>query len=415
MKRVLAGLLIVIGVAITGLNLPVSAQEVEGAQSSISLYNLEAGKTHEGNLYTSASNVVINGDVNGSLYCISASSVVINGKVNGDIVCAANRLTVKGEVAQDARLAGVYVNVDGRINGDTSIASSNKATVGDESIIGGDLHIYSSSVEVKCEVANDVYISSTDITVGPLLKVGGNFNYSAVDEVSFSDGQVKGNVTYSQVEHQRDKAIILLVNLLMLLALAMVIVLILPGKVNRSSELAKSGFGMTLLAGCAVLFLTPVVALVALVTMIGAPIAIVLILTYVIILILSAVFFSYFLGSLLLSGVKNIPLRMLGGVVFFVALCVIPIVNFITIIAAGIVGTGMIARLITDGYTAPRYSLNPPVDKPPMPEALAKFSNDTELNKSSKTDSTVKKSTKKTTKNKSKTTKTSTSTKKSSK
>lgn len=41
---------------------------------------------------------------------------------------------------------------------------------------------------------------------------------------------------------------------------------------------------------------------------------------------------------------------MLGGVVFFVALCMIPFVNVVAILSSLFIGTGIVIRLITDGY-----------------------------------------------------------------
>ena len=218
-----------------------------------------------------------------------------------------------------------------------------------------------------------------------MVKIGGDLSYSSVDEINFANGQVKGKINYNQVQNNDNAALSVIMIMLMLLVLSMIVVLVVPSRVHRSSEIAKGNFITVILAGVATVFLVPIVAILLALSVIGIPVAIVMGFAYVIILIMSAPFFVYLLGSILLSGVKNIPLRMLGGVVFFVALCMIPFVNVVAILSSLFIGTGIVIRLITDGYKMPRYTLNPPAPKPPMPDALLDTSDnqDTDITKNS--------------------------------
>ena len=146
-----------------------------------------------------------------------------------------------------------------------------------------------------------------------MVKIGGDLSYSSADEINFTNGQVKGKINYNQVQNNDNAALSVIMIMLMLLVLSMMVVLVVPGRMHRSSEIAKGNFITVILAGVATVFLVPIVAILLALSVIGIPVAIVMGFAYVIILIMSAPFFVYLLGSILLSGVKNIPLRMLGG------------------------------------------------------------------------------------------------------
>lgn len=386
MKRVIFGFITITALAVLGFAPFANAQQGNHNKQSTDIgYSLPAGKKHSGNIYTSSRNIQINGNIEGSLYCAASSVLVINGRVSGDVVCLASKVIINGEIGQDLRIAGSDISLKGKVNGDASIASLDKVNLAPESTISKDLQIYGSSTEISGEIGNNAYISSHNLKAGNMVKIGGDLSYSSVDEINFANGQVKGKINYNQVQNNDNAALSVIMIMLMLLVLSMIIVLVVPGRVHRSSEIAKGNFITVILAGVATVFLVPIVAILLTLSVIGIPVAIVMGFAYVIILIMSAPFFVYLLGSILLSGVKNIPLRMLGGVVFFVALCMIPFVNVVAILSSLFIGTGIVIRLVTDGYKMPRYTLNPPAPKPPMPDALLDTSDnqDTDITKNS--------------------------------
>ena len=366
MKRVIFGFITITALAVLGFAPFANAQQGNHNKQSTDIgYSLPAGKKHSGNIYTSSRNIQINGNIEGSLYCAASSVLVINGRVSGDVVCLASKVIINGEIGQDLRIAGSDISLKGKVNGDASIASLDKVNLAPESTISKDLQIYGSSTEISGEIGNNAYISSHNLKAGNMVKIGGDLSYSSVDEINFANGQVKGKINYNQVQNNDNAALSVIMIMLMLLVLSMIVVLVVPG--------------------VATVFLVPIVAILLALSVIGIPVAIVMGFAYVIILIMSAPFFVYLLGSILLSGVKNIPLRMLGGVVFFVALCMIPFVNIVAILSSLFIGTGIAIRLITDGYKMPRYTLNPPAPKPPMPDALLDTSDnqDTDITKNS--------------------------------
>lgn len=335
-------------------------------------YHLAKDQTHTGALYVTSSQITIDGVVDGSVYCMAPGNVTIRGTVKGDVICAAGSVAeLTGTVEQDVRLAaGIQAKLGGAVGRDASIVSADKAELLAGARVAGDLHLQATTAALRATIEKNSYVSANALTVGEQARFMGNLTYSAINELSLADGQVAGKIEFKQVEHNADLVQSFLVGFLMMLTLSLAITLIAPRFMHRSSEVARKSIGLTMLAGLAVLVLTPIVGILLFITLIGWPVLLVLVLLYIVVLLLSPVFFAYLLGSFFFAGSKNIIVRMVAGMVFFMALMVIPVVNLIAVVVAAVVGSGMLVRTLTYGYKAPRYSLKPPAAAPPMPRAL---------------------------------------------
>ena len=198
MKRVIFGFITITALAVLGFAPFANAQQGNYNKQSTDIgYSLPAGKKHSGNIYTSSRNIQINGNIEGSLYCAASSVLVINGRVSGDVVCLASKVIINGEIGQDLRIAGSDISLKGKVNGDASIASLDKVNLAPESTISKDLQIYGSSTEISGEIGNNAYISSHNLKAGNMVKIGGDLSYSSVDEINFTNGQVKGKINSS--------------------------------------------------------------------------------------------------------------------------------------------------------------------------------------------------------------------------
>lgn len=350
---------------------------------------IKKDETHKGSLYVTGDSVKIDGTVEGDVYC-GARTVEITGTIEGGVSCAAQELKVSGTVEQGVRLAGQDVAIEGVVNGDVSVAGQ-IVQVAEAARVGGDVNGYAQAVTIDGVVqgglrlgaekmtlngtvgaASDIVTQS--LTFGENGQFKSNLDYSASQELSINDGNVAGDVTYNTQEATATSS-----DMLMTLALiagtfiftGMVIAAALPQLVERSSRRAKGAFGQTLLAGSAVVFVTPIVATLFLISYFGMFLGIVLLFVWAVTLMLSGVFFAYYLGAIILQNSQNILVRMLCGLVLLAALWLIPIVQIIAIFATIIVGTGLLVRTLFDGqFDNFRYTLAPLPPKPAMPVAL---------------------------------------------
>lgn len=389
MKKVsiVSALLITAMLSVVGMQASVQAGWSNDLKSGDSV-TVAKGKTHEGSLYVGAETVKIDGTVTGSLYC-AGQSVTITGDVQGDIACAGQSLDYSGTAEGSVRLAGQQVTMNGTSGTDTTIFGQ-AATVGDKAQIGGDLNggaqaltingsvaknlqFGAQSVTINSVIAGDANIGSEKITLGDSAKVNGTLHYAANDELSIDADKVGGKVEYNAIEEgdSETSPLMGIVTAIALMAVtSLLIALIAPRFMERSSTIAKSNFGLTLLIGVAAVFMTPLVGLILVISVVGVPLAIVGMLLYTAMLMLSGVFLAYYLGATLLRTNQNVLLRMLGGVAVLAALWIIPIVNIFAVLATVIVGSGIIVRTVTNGYRTPRYSLSEEPPMPPMPTSL---------------------------------------------
>lgn len=336
-------------------------------------YQLKKGEVHKGALYITGGRIDIAGEVEGSVYCASEAPITISGVVHGDVLCAgASDVAITGEVKQDVRIAAVgNVAIDGTVQGDASVVSQETVSLGKGASVSGDLQTYAGTAALDGTVGKDAYLSANNTDIGASAVFMGNLAYSGISQADVNSSQVKGKILFAETEHESDRVTSTIIVLMMLLVFGLGVALVAPRYMDRSSSIARKRFGLTVLTGIGVVFITPFISLILFLTVIGIPLSLVMMALYAVVLLASVVFFAYFLGSLLLSNVKNVLLRMVGGVVFLVALYIIPIVNIIAVIATIIVGVGIAVRSATHNYRSPRYSLTPPAPMPPMPTVLA--------------------------------------------
>lgn len=376
MKLRLLGLGLVVSCLVTiGVVGSVSATWSPSFKSS-DMATLKKGETHNGSFYVTGNTVTIDGIVTGSLYC-AGSAVTINGTVDGDVLCAGQKVTINGTVGQDVRAAGQFVQVNGTIGGSLTafgqdVQMGKDARIdGDvngagqqftlEGTVGRDVAIGTQMLTLSGEVKGNVDVAVEQLQVGDSASVLGNFNYSASKELSIDASRVQGSVSFNPKEnnHQDGRqfaAMAKMTFLFMLAVSAFIMMLIAPRFIDRSSELFAKQRLMTILLGFAAVFGTPIVAAFLLASFILVPLGVVLFLGWFSMLILSNIFFAYWIGAELLRSQSNTLVRMLGGIVVLFVVYMIPFINVLVMFVATIVGSGMIVATFTNGYKRPSYT-----------------------------------------------------------
>lgn len=333
--------------------------------------------THQGSLYVAGEEIVIDGTVTGTVYC-AGSTVTINGSVEGDVLCAAQKIVINGTVAQDVRVAGQYVDINGTVDGSLS-AFGQDIRLASESTIGDDINGAGQQVNLGGTVGRDVVLGVQSLTVGGQIqgnvdvaverlhlreeaRIAGNLNYSASKELSVDPAKVQGAVSFNLVEDnkqsgQRFASGLKVIFLIMLAASAIVVALVLPRFLNRSSELYSRDTLVTSLLGFAFVFGGPIIVALLCMTVVLAPIGLALLFGWLAVIFLSGVFFAYWVGAELLRSQTNIIIRMLGGVAIVLVAYTIPVLSVIVMLVATVVGSGMIVKTLTDGYRRPNYQV----------------------------------------------------------
>jgi len=354
------GLVILSGLVFVGV---ANAQSFKSGDT----ISVPASETINGMLFATGSNIDIAGTVNGDVYC-AGQTINISGTVNGDVICAGQTVNVSGKIDGSLRLAGQTVTLSGTIGNSATIATQD-LTIDKNAVITRDLLGGSQNVTVNGSIGRD-FVSGTrsltvygtvgrdvrggldTLTVGSTGVIGGNVDYYGTkDPVVTTGGKITGTITRTTPKKQQftDYSPVafaigwFIYSFIAMLALALVMVGLFPRVLEKSAAETMKKPGKAALVGALAIILTPVFIVMLFMTVIGAPLAILTILTWIVIMILSTPFAAFLLGRALLRDAKQKPIVvMLLGASILIVSYFIPIIGFITLIAAYLFGVGMI-------------------------------------------------------------------------
>lgn len=324
--------------------------------------------------------ITISGTINGDVYVL-AQNLTVDGTINGDILTACQTFNLLGTVTEDVRVASGDIFVNGLIGRNLSVVAGN-LTLTPQAKIGGNLVFLGNYLDLQSVVANDVQLFARKATINS--QIGGNLN-ARVEEISLEKGAaVSKNFSYQSAKKANisDEATIAgetsfrpvtektqpkfkdkikyelklradhlkklnlyleIFGFLISLVLGLIFCFLFPKRYQgMAKQLSKSfwpalGLGVLLLISFFVLFLF------LLVSLIGIPIALFLVPSFIFFLYLSRTFTAYFVAQKIFSkSIKdpNQKLLMLTGLMVYYVLRLIPVVRTITIFLFVALGLG---------------------------------------------------------------------------
>ncbi len=334
--------------------------------------SLPAGQSVEDDLYAAGSSVNISGEVKGDLFA-AGGSVIVKGAVAEDLVAAGGTLNLLGEVEGDLRAGGGTVLIHGTVGGDV-LAGGGEIDLGAEvrgdvaagggvirveAPVGGDLRIGGGEVYLNSSVQGDVWVNADKLILGSGAVIMGALKYRSPLPVVMEEGaRVQGEVSYERRPAREEKdhggkwlSVALFVKFLMLLAGSLILGLSFR---RYSRELVQRGFARPLAnigLGLVFLIVAPIVSVLLMVTVIGIPLGMLGLLTYIAFLILSTLLVPLFAGSLVYKWIKkgqdyvvNWKTIVLGAFVFGI-LCIIPFLGWLLSLGFVLFALGEMLRI----------------------------------------------------------------------
>lgn len=247
--------------------------------------------------FAAGGRVSVNDSVTGDLIA-AGGEVTLNAEVGGDLVVAGGNVRLAGSGSQGLYAAGGSIDIDARIarnaraaGGSVSLGSAgqiagNATFAGGEVVVrggvGGYLQAGGGRVYLDGPVGGDVEVAAESIELGPNARIEGRLRYTSQNEISRADGaEVKGGIErLASDEAARAKFSrfagggLGVTWSLGLVVAAALLAGVLPGLASRLGDTLRQRFGWSLLAGFIALVGIPVVALILLATLIGAPLAV---------------------------------------------------------------------------------------------------------------------------------------------
>lgn len=354
MKKIL---IILSGLVLLSIPLIVAAAEMRAGRE----YTLRQEEVVQGDLYAVGGTVSVSGTVAGDAL-IAGGTILVSGKVQQDIATAGGTINISGTVGDDVRVVGGTVTIGGKISGDLVVAGGQVHILSDASI-DGDVVVFGGSVVIEGRVGGTVRskggevtingnlnsraeVTAGKVTVGDYATIAGNLEYTSPNEATISgDAKIHGERIFHKREiPQQQKNTFnriiaglfgawTLVKFLMLFVAGLVFVLVFRTIVPEVVKNGFSNFWQGLGRGFVVFVVLPSAAFVAMVTVIGIPLGVLLLLIYIMSLIAASVYSVLFTGAWvehLMRGNSDILITWktaLIGTVVWTLVGLIPIVG----------------------------------------------------------------------------------------
>lgn len=314
--------------------------------------NIAVAKAVAGDLLAAGREVIIEDKVGGDA-AAAGGTVRLNGNISDNTYAAGGQVFVNGTISRNARLAGGTVEIapSSRIEGGASIASGEVRMNGS---IGGYLQAAGGSLFINGPVGGDVEASGGEIELGPNARIAGKLRYRSRSDLKQDPGaQLLGGIERLPYRVPSAPAIgglfrvVFWVWTLGLMLLMAIILLLLPGFGNVIA-MVEARPGASALLGFVLLVCIPVASLILLITLIGAPLALLSMAFYFVLLVVGYLAAAAAVGDTILKRLRAGTVERVGwriaaaisGIFVIAILGRIPVLGGLIGFAALIIGIG---------------------------------------------------------------------------
>jgi len=332
---------------------------------------VDKGETVNSSVYSTGKNIDISGRINGDIYC-AGQTVTINADVHGDVICAGQDVTVNGTVDGNIRIAGQTVSVGAVVSRSATIAGMT-VSLDAEARIGSDVTITGDTLNLKGEVlrdavatgnsvifngivGRDVKVSSASVRLKDKAAIAGDLHYTSNKKITKDNGaKVKGDTVQTVPSKKNNKGIFspysLGFYLFMICGLGLItlgLALTFPRFLRRSSDRIKNEFTKTLVVGLVASFLVPMVSVGLVLTVVGIPLVMCLMIAWLFGALLSGPIAAFYVGRLILRNRRNAALIATVGSVVLVTAYYLPVAGVLVLMLAYWLGFGALLLGLRD-------------------------------------------------------------------
>jgi cytoskeletal protein CcmA (bactofilin family) len=347
--------------------------------------HLTEGETIEGTLVVSGEFLHVDGVIRGDVFAL-VEQMTVRGRIEGNLFAVARDLELSGEVDGSVYAGAENLNVDAEIRGNLYTLSdvltlAPKARVGLDSFhlgeririegeVGRDLIAGGKHMEIRGSVGRDFETWARRAKILSSAQIAGDVVAHVHDEsdIEIAEGALVGGETriepLDSVRHGRLARythaafyLWLLIRLCAAFALGLLLYALLPGifsgRISSGNEFFRS-----LGVGFVVLLVAPIALLIAGLTLVGLPIALIGGAIYLTALYLTGIVVAALIGVSLVrpksEGLRDFGLALLVGVLILTVATHIPVLGGILRIVVALVGLGLLADRARIAWTASR-------------------------------------------------------------
>lgn len=282
---------------------PSAAQALERREGERA--GVAAGETVDGDLFLTGETLVVAGRVTGDVYAMG-QTVTVTGQIDGDLMAAGQSIAVEGSLAGDLRAAAGRLDLRGSVGRNVTWFGQ-VATLAPVGQVGGSwlgfgetqylqgriaraVTAGGSKLELAGPIGGSVEAWVEELTLAPNARVSGDVTYTSPNESFFPPGSVGGQVTRVSPERatqegRRLSGLATFLGVLLLLGnmlVGSVLVWFFPKLAARGDHLVRRRPLPALAIGLAALIFAPFAMLFLGITIIGLPLAIAVLVVYLV-------------------------------------------------------------------------------------------------------------------------------------
>jgi hypothetical protein len=325
----------------------------------------------DGSFYAVGSNINIEGVINGDLIC-AGDNLSIKGIVEGSVICAAGTINIDGGIKGNARLLGQSININGNIDKNlnalgASIVINSNADIGKEALlagasadikgrVNGDLHGALEKLFISGKIDKNVKMRLGGKSAAPLIisetaLIDGNLHYTASAKGEISDkAQIGGETGFTLLEARKNKSWVLgslglIFSIFAALTVGMVLISLFKEQTRAITDKMIGEINRSIFTGFAIMFLTPIICMLLLFTIIGLPLSIIILSLWLIALYFGKILAGIMIGRSIIekfwaTNKDSIIWSMILGIIIFWILGSLPILGWLISLAGICWGLG---------------------------------------------------------------------------
>lgn len=353
--------------ALLVIGIPLFTFATDASYKARKTITVPSGQTIDGDFFAAGEEVEISGTVRGDVYAAGAN-IVIDGTVEGDVLAAGGSVRITGTVDHDIRIAGGQLDIGGAIGGNATVTggditfseagsvNGNVVVAGGNVVlashVGGDVTSAGGTVSVSGDVDGKMDSHNDTLRLTSNARIGKTLTYASPREASIDENaKVTGGVTYNQTAHTTmpNKKIVgmiagartvkIAISFIAFLIVSLLIARFFPVFAESSRAILTTRFWAAAGVGALVLIATPVIAILLMVTIVGLPLGVIMILLYFPLLYIGKFAAIFAIGRLILKN-KNAYWALLAGTAAYYAIMLIPVAGSLITSFVGLAGVG---------------------------------------------------------------------------
>lgn len=217
--------------------------------------------------------------------------------------------------------------------------------------VDGDVFVVSGDTEISGEVTGDVTVLAEPAVINSGARIGGDLRYGDEEPEIASGAQIDGETSDEDWSDLGPAgfigwAVFWFALALSSLALGLLLLLIAPRAADAAYRQARDGAWESAAAGLAIFILLPILAVLALATLVGLPLGLGVLLALLPLGAIAYVTTLWVVGRALVKPPRGRVLAFLAGWAIFSALLLVPVLGIFAWLAATVFGLGVLGMAL---------------------------------------------------------------------